>query len=154
MLGLPRIREHGEFVLLPARPAECSANGLVQVLERVPSPDLYNAPREWLDVSQGNAQGIQVLLFQNSLVPTDLEQEFQAFAHSFREETLLPIITGRKTLKIAAAPGGRAPQTGLSREKRELVDKLLKEKIPFASIARITDLEETRIRDYAARKSS
>ena len=89
-----------------------------------------------------------------ALAEKGLEQEFQAFAHSFREETLLPIITGRKTLKIAAAPGGRAPQTGLSREKRELVDKLLKEKIPFASIARITDLEETHIRDYAARKSS
>ncbi|MFO7496875.1 MAG: hypothetical protein R6X05_14715 [Desulfobacterales bacterium] len=87
------------------------------------------------------------------LVKKGLEQDFETFARSFREETLLPITTGRKSLREAAATSlDAAPQSALPRAKRELLDRLLQEKIPVVSIARITDLDEKLIQAYAARK--
>jgi hypothetical protein len=90
-----------------------------------------------------------------ALAEKGLEQDFQSFARSFREETLLPIITGRQTLRAEASTAEtRAPKIRLPREKRELLDKLLQEKIPVPSIARITDLDEQLVHSYVAQKSS
>jgi hypothetical protein len=88
-----------------------------------------------------------------ALAEKGLEQDFETFARPFREETLLPIVSGRKTLReaVAISPDG-APQNALPRAKRELLDRLLLEKIPVASIARITDLDEKLILAYATRK--
>jgi hypothetical protein len=88
-----------------------------------------------------------------ALAQKGLERDFEIFARGFREGTLLPIITGRKTLAAdAAISQGGAPQLSLPRAKRELLERLLQEKIPLAGIARIMDLEEKLIRAYAARK--
>jgi hypothetical protein len=51
-----------------------------------------------------------------------------------------------------ATSGDDPPQIYLPRAKRQLLDRLLEEKIPVAGIARITDLDENLIRAYAARK--
>lgn len=87
------------------------------------------------------------------LAEKGLEQEFEAFARAFREGTLLPIVSGRNSLAAAEATSGDDPsQIYLPRAKRQLLDRLLEEKIPVAGIARITDLDENVIRAYAARK--
>lgn len=88
-----------------------------------------------------------------TLAQKGLERDFEIFARGFREGTLLPIITGRKTLQAdPAASRESPPQLALPREKRELLDRLLQEKVPLAGIARIMDLEEKLIRAYVARK--
>jgi hypothetical protein len=88
-----------------------------------------------------------------ALAAKGLEQDFEAFARAFREGTLLPIVSSRKSLVAAeATSGGDPPQIYLPRAKRQLLDRLLEEKIPVAGIARITDLDENLIRAYAARK--
>ncbi|MFZ2039964.1 MAG: hypothetical protein WAV08_04675 [Desulfobacterales bacterium] len=87
------------------------------------------------------------------LAEKGLEQDFETFARSFREETILPIVTGRKSLGEGAdAHVNGPPPISLPRVKRELVDRLLQEKISVASIARITDLDEKLIQAYATRK--
>jgi hypothetical protein len=80
---------------------------------------------------------------------------FQRFAEGFRKGTILPII--EETQRQAKTPTDAAPtappvQQSIPVETKRLIDKLLGEKLPADSIARITDLPEALVKAYIQHK--
>jgi hypothetical protein len=79
------------------------------------------------------------------LLENGWEEKYTQFATGLRQGTILPV--KEQQLKVANQTS-ESPKTLFSKQTRELIQKLLNEKVPVASIARIADTSEEDIRDY------
>ena len=79
-----------------------------------------------------------------------LDTDFEQFAQGMQAGTIFPVKNNQ--LEVAMASGG-APKPLFNRQTRELINKLLAEKVPVDSIARIVDVKEEDIRTHIQRSS-
>jgi hypothetical protein len=97
-----------------------------------------------------NIENDQIRPWAKFLIENGLEAKYDQFVGSMRQGTILPV----KNQQLQVARQVNDPQKPLfSKQTRELVNKLLKEKVPVASIARITEVSEEDIRDHIQRAS-
>ena len=79
-----------------------------------------------------------------------MDADYELFATGMQAGTIFPV--KNKQLEVAMASGG-ASKPLFNRQTRELINKLLAEKVPVDSIARIADVKEEDIRTHIQRSS-
>ena len=112
---------------------------------------LLSGPAELEDLA--HAENEELRQWAQEMAARHLQENFRCYAAAFRTGTLLYIEQNRdRLLSETTRQAGRRPSLPL--KSRQLVNKMLAEKVPPESIARITDIPLEDIAEYMKQKKS